>query len=144
MSLRRPTSLSWPKAMSTVASSASTRSSSSVSAISSCIDKGDSKCSASDREAEPRTLYFVLGTWFGLRSWVLAEDQRPKAKGQKPKTQVLNTQLLSEPQLQTVHLAAVCFVVVAGEMKEAVQDELGNFRFKRQTVFFRLRRGGLN
>jgi hypothetical protein len=71
-------------------------------------------------------------------------EQSTKNKALRTKHQVLNPQLLSQPQLQTVHLAAVCFVVVAGEVKQAVKNELRDFGVKRQTVFSRLRRGGFD
>ena len=56
----------------------------------------------------------------------------------------LNAQLLSQSQLESIHLTVISFMVVATKVKQAVKNELGNFSFKRQTVFFRLRRGGID
>ena len=56
----------------------------------------------------------------------------------------LNTKPLSEAEFQAVHLAVVSFVVIAREVKQAVEDELGDLVFECQTVVFCLQCGGLD
>ena len=65
--------------------------------------------------------------------------------GTKPiLTYSLNTELLSQSEFQPVHFTIVGFMVVAGEVKQAVENQLSNLSVKRQPVFFRLRSGGLD
>ena len=56
----------------------------------------------------------------------------------------LDSKLPPQPQLQPVHLAIVCGMIVAAKMKEAVKNKLRNFLVEGQTVFLRLSRGLLN
>ena len=49
-----------------------------------------------------------------------------------------------QAQLQFIHLAVVCFVVVAAEVEQTVQNQLGHFFVELQPVFRRLSARSIN
>src|SRR5882762_5416024 len=57
---------------------------------------------------------------------------------------LLNSEPRPQPQLQPVHLAIVCLVVIAAKVQQAMQNELRDFLVEAQTVFLRLPRRLLN